>query len=68
MMTDTETAESLERMIDARGLRYVLDIIAGICSEKASHIRSNWQDHTTATGWEDASTNLDRVSAENLPS
>lgn len=42
----------LEAMIDARGLDHVLIGLELICSEKAEHIRTNWQDKKTARPWD----------------
>ena len=45
--------EILEPMLDNEGLPAVLDALAFICSEKADHVRSSWQDEATAKVWED---------------
>jgi hypothetical protein len=45
-------ADRLETAIDAAGLGMVLEILAGICNEKADHLRSNWQDERTAREWD----------------
>ncbi|MGH8235392.1 MAG: hypothetical protein ACREXP_00030 [Steroidobacteraceae bacterium] len=50
-MTDVE----LEKLIDERGLAGVLESIAGICGEKADHIRASYLDETLADNWDSAS-------------
>lgn len=48
-MTDRET---LEHMMDRSSLATVLETLAEIASEKAEHIRTNWQDSATAAHWD----------------
>lgn len=43
---------ALEGMVDKVGLANVVHALAHICSEKAAHIESNWQDKSTAQWWE----------------
>lgn len=50
--------ETLERLIDAYGLNAFLENAAEICHEKADHVRSSYNDNTTADTWDQASTNL----------
>jgi len=50
-MTETTKIE-LENMIDAYGLVDVLETIAEIAGEKATHIATNWQDTSSAKDWE----------------
>ena len=52
MSTPTETADEIEQIIDATSVAQLLELIAGICHEKAEHLRSNWQDNTSARCWE----------------
>jgi hypothetical protein len=44
----------LEGMIDKHGLYDVLDMLAEVCTEKAEHIRTNWQDKKLASVWDQA--------------
>jgi hypothetical protein len=44
--------ENLESMIDSQGLKGLLDKIIEVCGEKAEHIRSSYDDNTTANSWE----------------
>jgi hypothetical protein len=41
----------LEQFIDQHGLAETLEKIAEICSGKAEHIETNWQDRKTARPW-----------------
>jgi hypothetical protein len=42
----------LEAMIDKHGLVHVLTGLACVCREKADHLRTNWQDKTSARQWD----------------
>jgi hypothetical protein len=44
--------EQVEKMIDAMGVDQLLHTIAQVCSDKADHIRDNWQDNALAHVWE----------------
>ena len=44
--------DALEAMIDSHTLGGVLDLIAEVCSAKADHILTNWQDDATADQWD----------------
>jgi hypothetical protein len=44
--------EQIESVIDRTGIAAVISGIAQICSEKADHIRENWQDENLATEWD----------------
>jgi hypothetical protein len=55
----TQEAEYvLEGIVDAFGLQNVLNGLACICSGKADHIESNWQDHRLAKRWERAAVHI----------
>lgn len=47
----TTTEFQLEQLIDERSLPEVLEMIQGICYEKAQHIEANYQDKTLARLW-----------------
>lgn len=47
-----EIEYQLEILIDEVGLTSVLEMISGICYDKAEHLRSNWQDSAAAKQWE----------------
>jgi len=55
-MFDTNISEreidSLEIMMDKHGLDTVMLALSHICSEKADHVRSNWQDENLAKAWD----------------
>lgn len=57
-------ADKLEEMIDAGGLTKLVDALSVIAFEKAEHIRSNWQDVTTANAWERDAKALQRLAAQ----
>ena len=42
----------IEEMIDEKGIETLAENIALICSEKADHIRENWQDENLAEKWD----------------
>ena len=44
--------EDLEAMIDQHGLLHILTGLDLVCSEKAEHIRVNWQDKKLARQWD----------------
>ena len=57
----TNITEELKKLIDATSL---LDVVIGlelVCSEKAEHIRVNWQDKQSANVWDKASTMLRKL-------
>jgi hypothetical protein len=45
-------ANTLEAMIDKHGLGHVLTGLELVCTEKAAHIRHNWQDNNLANEWD----------------
>lgn len=49
-----EAANQLEALVDKFSLSDVLLMLSDIAAEKAEHIRSNWQDSTTARNWDKA--------------
>ena len=55
-MSNKEQQENtaLEQLIDARGLRGVLETISTICSEKAHHIYASYGDESLADDWNSA--------------
>jgi hypothetical protein len=61
MTTPKEIEHALEAFIDAQGLTYVVTTLSVICAEKALHIRTNWQDTTTAKVWDADSRTLDKA-------
>lgn len=62
-MTDAERldVEFLEGAVDRLGLREVIEHLASICSEKAEHLRSNWQDERSAARWDADTERLERA-------
>lgn len=53
-----DITETLEKMIDQHGLLHVITGLDCVCTEKAMHIRENWQDNQTAKIWDKASNAL----------
>lgn len=52
-MTDEHgIQDALEAYVDQCGLADILEMLAMICHEKASHLRSNWQDENAAKLWD----------------
>lgn len=47
--------DGLERLVDKVGLFQVLVALDVLCSDKAAHIRANWQDMRAARDWDNAS-------------
>lgn len=43
--------DALESLIDAYGVREVMQELATLCFEKSEHIQSNWQDKLLASVW-----------------
>ena len=56
--------ETLEQLIDANGLAETLEAIQVICSEKADHLRANWQDDVSARAWDRAAVLIERIVAK----
>lgn len=44
--------DQIEALVDASTVGTVMDLLAEVCSAKADHIRTNWQDETTAKAWD----------------
>jgi hypothetical protein len=55
---DAQTEAALEAMVDKFGLAGVLNGLACICSGKADHVETNWQDKRLANAWEKACVHL----------
>ena len=55
--------EALEAFVDRHGMAEVLDCLSTICSEKAEHVRSAWQDEMLAKAWDRDAATLDRARA-----
>lgn len=56
-MTDEERRE-LEAMIDRRGLSEILYALSDICSEKADHILSSYNDRSLSARWAASATRI----------
>ena len=51
----------LEEMIDRHGLTHVVIGLSLVCSEKAEHLRVNWQDRTSAKVWDADAKTLEKA-------
>jgi hypothetical protein len=64
-MTDlekcTEIENAVEALIDKYGLCPVVHGMSIVCSQKADHIRHNWQDNGLARQWDNAAKSIYRV-------
>lgn len=47
-----EGLDAIEALMDTWNVGGMLDLMAEVASAKADHIRSNWQDETTAKAWD----------------
>jgi hypothetical protein len=63
----TDTVEALERLVDAHGLLHVVTGLELMCSEKAVHIRTNWQDIVTSKVWDDAGKGFSKLARKIEP-
>lgn len=59
-----EDRDTLVRLIDSYDLESIVMALSEIAELKAEHIRSNWQDHSTAGAWSSAGRVLDIASAD----
>ena len=59
---DQTVADQLESLIDSHGLLHIVTALDLICAEKASFIRSDWQDDKTARVWDKTSNLLKTLS------
>jgi hypothetical protein len=41
----------IEKMIDGNSLVEILEIVSHVCTEKADHVRTNWQDEDLSNAW-----------------
>lgn len=46
-----DNKKTLEKMIDALGVKGVLELLAGVCYEKSDHIRESYNDKHLSTAW-----------------
>lgn len=63
MVTKNELINGVEALVDATSVRDVMDALAAMCGEKAEHIRSSYQDETTAKAWEKAGSRIGTYAA-----
>jgi len=56
-----DITEVLETLIDQHGLTHVVAGLSLVCSEKAEHLRANWQDRTSAKAWDADAKTLEKA-------
>jgi len=56
--------DTLEMLVDRKGLAGVVEALAEIADEKAEHVRSNWQDEPLAKAWERDAWTLKKAAAK----
>jgi hypothetical protein len=50
--TEKEFKANLEKVLDSKGMSYILNSLIDICNEKSQHVSENWQDNRLAADWE----------------
>lgn len=50
--------DTIETLVDKHGLSYTVNLLAEVCSTKADHIETNWQDEALAKLWNEAASGL----------
>ena len=65
VVTEKEFLTDLEKVMDSKGLNYILMQLANICNEKSIHIAENWQDRNLAKQWQEISDKLDKFRLKN---
>lgn len=67
-MTTTQFQQAVEAYMDAQPLNVVvtntLSEVAEVCSLKAEHLRSNWQDENSALLWENAAFSINELAGQ----
>lgn len=58
----SEHVTDLEKLVDEHGLSNVLEVLAGICSDKAQHIFANYQDDILSDNWSMSGLAISRAS------
>lgn len=66
MTTDKPQFDWLEQTVDQLTLARVLELLCGICHEKAEHVATNWQDKPLAQAWRRMALVLDKANSKAL--
>lgn len=53
-----------EEFVDKTSIADTLDLLAGICREKAEHLRHAWQDCQSARVWDKAAKQIEMLAAK----
>lgn len=61
MSTFQRDQKTLEELLDRQGPEVLIGMLNNICDLKAEHLRSNWQDPTSARKWTELSRKLDPI-------
>lgn len=61
-----DAMDDLEDMVDAVGIHGIMDALSTIASEKADHVRANWQDDAMAKEWDRVARYLSQQSTNRL--
>ncbi len=56
--THNTNADTIEALINHYSLSYVIELVAEVCSAKADHLVSNWQDDSAGAIWDN---NVERL-------
>ena len=64
MATREDDENALEDIVDRRSLTTTLMMLSDIASEKAQHIRENWQDAALARQWDNEASKLETAATK----
>jgi hypothetical protein len=59
-MNKSQVKDTLESIIDQNSLSSLLQALAEVCEEKATHVQENWQDAVLSREWADAARKIER--------
>jgi hypothetical protein len=62
-MHKSQVKDALESIIDQNSLSSLLQALAEVCEEKATHVLDNWQDKALAAEWTGAARKIERALA-----
>jgi hypothetical protein len=64
---DIDESLDLEAMVDTYTITGILYELSEICTGKAEHLRTTWQDELAAQAWDRAARQFERLSREVWP-
>ena len=56
-----EIEDTIEKLIDEHGLVSFLESLSTVCTGKAVHLSSNWQDTLSARPWDKAARKIGQI-------